>query len=111
MKKFIVVLFISLFSFAIASEQEDIENVDCVILKDENSIICKYIQERVEYDKNVTFIWIDPDEEISRSREMTIPAGHGSIYDFRYVDGRKKGIWTFKVKDQDKTYETKFEIK
>ncbi|AXH10440.1 hypothetical protein CP960_12105 [Malaciobacter halophilus] len=111
MKKFLIVLLVSLFSFAVASEQEEIEHVDCVILKDENSIICKYIQERVEFDKNVTFIWIDPDQEISRSRDMVIPAGHGSIYDFRYIDGRKKGIWTFKVKDQDKTYKTEFELK
>ncbi len=109
MKKIVFLIVFSFFSL-FASEEIEIESVDCVILKDENSIICKYIQDRVEFEKKVIIEWIDPENELSRSREMIIPAGHGSVYDFRYIDGRKKGIWTFKVTDQDKVYETKFEL-
>ncbi|AXH15724.1 hypothetical protein [Malaciobacter mytili] len=110
MKKIVFLIVFSLFSL-FASEQVEVESVDCVILEDENSIICKYVQDRVDFEKKVTIQWIDPENELSRSREMLIPAGHGSVYDFRYIDGRKKGIWTFKVIDQDKAYEAKFELK
>lgn len=86
-------------------------NVDCLILDDENSIICKFERTRQIEDENITVQWIDPLGEISRSRDILISAGHGSIYDYRYVDGRETGIWTFKVITKDKEYSTKFELK
>ena len=84
--------------------------VDCLILEDENSIICKYTHQRVNYDKTITFNWIEPDGKISRTRIMSIPAGHGSVYDFRYIKGRTKGIWTFKVIDDSQELKTNFTI-
>jgi len=89
---------------------EEKHEADCLILEDENSIICKYIHTRVNYDKNVTFDWIEPNGTISRTRNMLIPAGHGSVYDFRYIKGRTKGTWTFKVTDRDIITKTTFTI-
>ncbi len=93
---------------------EELENiqgsVDCLILQDENSIICKYEHERLEQDQEVLVQWIDPKGEISRQRTLTIPAGHGSIYDFRYIDGRMKGIWQFKVVENNQEFITKFTL-
>ena len=85
--------------------------VDCIILEDENSIICKYIHDRVSYEKNVIFSWIEPNGEITRKRELNIPAGHGSVYDFRYIKGRMIGLWTVNVTDGEDEYKTNFEIK
>lgn len=85
-------------------------NVDCIILDDENSIVCKYIHTRVDYNKTITVQWIEPDNQITRTREMIIPAHHGSIYDYRYKSGRTKGIWTFKVIDDNKEFKTNFTI-
>ncbi len=82
-------------------DETQMNSADCLILQDENSIICKYLHERVEEDKEIIIQWIDPDGEISRERPIIIPAGHGSIYDFRYVEGRKKGLWQFKVIEDD----------
>ena len=108
MKKLIItILFLSISLFA----QGDKPEADCLILEDENSIICKYIHGRSSSDKNVIFEWIDPDGKISRTREMLVPANHGSVYDFRYMDGRKKGIWTFQIKDGEDILKTQFEIK
>jgi len=108
MKKIIIsVLFLSITLFA----QNVTSEADCLILEDENSIICKYVHDRMDVDKNITFEWVDPNGEISRTREMIVPANHGSVYDFRYMDGRKKGTWSFKVFDGKKTLETKFEVK
>ena len=87
------------------------DRVDCIILEDEDSIICKYIQKRVNHEKSVTFDWIEPNGEITRTRELTIPAGHGSVYDFRYIKGRISGIWTLKVRDGEAEYTTNFTIK
>ena len=88
----------------------DENSVDCLILEDENSIICKYIQTRVNYDKTVKFEWIEPDGKITRIREIIIPAGHGSTYDYRYIKGRAIGTWTFQVIDEQQEYKTTFTI-
>ena len=91
-----------------ANELEN--NADCIILKDENSIICKYTQKRINEEKHVQFNWIDPIGIISRQRTMIIPAGHGSVYDFRYISGRATGKWTFEVIDNNVSYKTNFII-
>lgn len=101
------VLFCMLFlTFAYANDK----NIDCLILKDENSIICKYIQERVPEDKYITMQWIEPDGVITREREILIPAFHSSVYDYRYIEGRSLGEWTFKVIDNEDEYITTFMI-
>ena len=85
-------------------------SVDCITLADENSIICKYVHNRVEVDKYLEFVWIDPLGIISRQRTMLIPAGHGSIYDYRFIDGRASGTWTLKVTEDNKSYKATFVI-
>jgi hypothetical protein len=84
--------------------------VDCIVLKDENSIICKYTQQRVNYQKNVTFNWIEPNGQTTREKELIVPAGHGSVYDYRYIYGRTSGVWTLKVIDDKVEYKTNFTI-
>ncbi len=102
MKKLIYkLLFISSLAFCETIDIESKNSADCLILQDENSIICKYLHERVEEDKDILIQWINPKGDISRERTLIIPAGHGSIYDFRYIEGRMKGIWQFKVIDSD----------
>ena len=96
--------------FSYAQEQTK-KNVDCLILKDENSIICKYETIRKDFDEPIFIEWINPQGEVSRTREMTVPAGHGSIYDFRYIKDRSLGTWTFKVSSKDEVYTTTFELK
>jgi hypothetical protein len=85
--------------------------VDCLILQDENSIICKFETNRIIKDQDIVVQWLDPQGDVSRSRNMIVPAGHGSIYDYRYINGRLKGLWTFKVIENEKEYTTNFELK
>jgi hypothetical protein len=105
MKKYLALIFLFItFSYA-----QDTQNaVDCLILEDENSIICKYTHERVDFDKEVEFQWIEPDGRVTRTRSLVIPAYHGSVYDYRYIEGRTKGEWTFKVIDDSTEYKTTF---
>jgi len=107
MKKYIFL--ISFFFTTLYSKTSN--SVDCIILEDENSIICKYIHTRLPQEHKVIVQWIDPLNNISRKREMTIPAYHGSIYDYRYIQGRIKGVWRFEVIDNNKKYSTTFELK
>ena len=86
-------------------------SVDCLILEDENSIICKFETNRTNKDESIVVQWIDPQGDVSRSRNMLVPAGHASIYDYRYINGRITGEWTFKVIENDKEFSTKFELK
>lgn len=88
-----------------------INEADCLIIEEENSIICKYSAVREIEDKFVHVEWIDPQGNVSRARKILMPKGHGSIYDFRYIKGRMPGIWTFKVQDKETTYSTEFELK
>jgi hypothetical protein len=99
-----ILIFTCINAFAINS------SADCIIIKDDNSIICKYKHERRDIEKIVKFEWHDPSGNISRKRDIIIPAGHGSIYDYRYLDGRLPGEWTFKVFDNNHTIESKFVI-
>ncbi len=86
-------------------------SVDCLILQDENSIICKFETNRNLEDKEIVVQWVDPQGDVSRSRNMIVPAGHASIYDYRYINGRLLGSWTFKVIENEKSYTTTFELK
>ncbi len=109
MKKLLCIIFISVFiNNSLLADDEKI--ADCIILEDENSIICKYTHQRVSYEKSVTFNWIEPDGKITRTKVMIIPAGHGSVYDYRYIKGRTIGKWTFKVTDDSKEFQTNFTI-
>jgi len=85
--------------------------VDCLILEDENSIICKFETNSTNKDEHIVVQWIDPLGKISRSRDIVVPAGNASIYDYRYINGRLLGEWTVKVIKEDKEYLTKFELK
>ena len=105
------ILFPLLAVISLNAQEEPKKNVDCLILKDENSIICKYETIRKEVDEPIFIEWIDPSGEVSRTRNMTVPAGHGSIYDFRYIKNRSLGTWTFKVNSNDEVYTTTFELK
>jgi hypothetical protein len=89
---------------------EDAYEADCIILKDENSIICKYSHIRETEETKATFNWIEPNGVITRTRVMTIPAGHASIYDYRYLEGRTKGVWTFEVIEGEEKTTTQFTI-
>lgn len=112
MKKILLItLFLFSTIFAETIDEDSNFSADCLILEDENSIVCKYIHERSDTDKEIQVQWIDPNGEISRDRVLVIPAGHGSIYDFRYIAGRLPGIWQFKVIDEERETTATFEIK
>lgn len=86
-------------------------NVDCLILEDEKSIICKFEVIRDTKDQQIIIHWISPTGEISRTREMIIPAGDVSAYDYRYLDGREGGKWNFKILYNQDEYSSSFELK
>ena len=92
-------------------EQAYNPNVDCLILEDENSIICKFEVIRDIKDQNIVIHWISTTGEISRTREMLIPAGDVSAYDYRYLDGREGGKWNFRVVYNNNEYTSQFELK
>ena len=91
---FISMMLLSNIVYATDLGYEDTK-VDCLVLKEENSIICKYTHKRINKDISVRFEWIAPD---------------GSVYDYRYIKGRALGEWTFKVIDETQEYKTTFVI-
>lgn len=87
-------------------------NVDCLILEDENSIICKFeIIQDLENEQKIVINWVNPDGEVSRTRDIVVPKGDSSAYDFRYIEGRELGKWDFSIIYRDKEYKTSFELK
>jgi hypothetical protein len=98
-------------SFTLNIFAQDEYKAHCIILEDENSILCKYKAPASIDDRRVIINWIDPDDQISRYRELQIPAEYISVYDYRYLKGRKLGLWKFEVVDGDTTTVTNFTIK
>lgn len=107
---YILLICIGCAIFGNANELTNEQGVDCLILEDENSIICKYSHTRVAYDKHIIMQWIEPSGLVTRERELLVPAFHGSIYDYRYIEGRSEGEWTFKVIDNQETFSTTFTL-
>ncbi len=85
-------------------------NVECVVLADEDSIICKFEVIRADKEQQVVVSWISPTGEISRTREMIINAGDSTAYDYRHLDGRENGKWNFKIIYNEKEYISQFEL-
>ena len=81
-------------------------------IDDEDSIICEFevIRDPI-HEQNVSMTWINPNGEISRARDMVIPAGDTSAYDYRYLEGRETGKWSFKILYNQKEYTTQFDLK
>lgn len=95
-----MVLFLLLISTHILASQDNV--ADCIILEDEGSIVCKYSTKKLNIEQQITVKWINPNGEIDREREITIPPNNISVYDFRYTDGRDLGIWNFIVLQNNK---------
>lgn len=108
MNKFLLTLTMAM-TFAFGGDTIEGE-VDCLIIKEENSIVCKYMAPRVTEDKFIEMEWIDPQGNLSRVKKVVMPSGHGSVYDFRYIGGREPGVWTFKATDGEKSFETNFKL-
>ena len=108
-----VVPFLLIINIALFAEEKEPynPNVDCLILEDENSIICKFEIIRADKEQQIIIHWVSPTGEISRTREMLIPAGDSSAYDYRYIDGREGGKWDFRIIYNGKEYNSKFELK
>ena len=120
---FFLIFTISLFAENINTDKEKVienpvsmeeynPNVDCLVLQDENSIICKFeVIRDVINEQQIVINWISPTGEVSRTREMIIPAGDVSAYDYRYIDGRENGKLDFKIIYNGKEFISQFELK
>jgi hypothetical protein len=113
MKYIILFIFATTILFAQGSSESVINpSTECTILEDENSIICKFefIRDNVN-EQEIVINWVNPNGEVSRTRNMIIPVGDSSAYDFRYINGRESGKWDFKVTYKNQEYTTSFELK
>ena len=118
----IIVFFIIINSILFAKEniQKKVEvvdkvipynpNLECLILADEDSVVCKFEVIRSDKEQQIVINWISPTGEISRTREMIINAGDSTAYDYRHLDGRENGKWNFKIIYNDKEYISQFEL-
>lgn len=74
----------------------------CDIVEEEDKIIrCTYSAVRAPYDRTVRFIWrSETTPQDDRERTFNLPAGHGSVYDYRYYYGRAPGEWRVETQDE-----------
>ncbi|MDY0320673.1 MAG: hypothetical protein RBR23_02955 [Arcobacteraceae bacterium] len=100
-----------LFVICISSGFAQVHQAECNILKDENSIVCKYSTPIVTKEELITVQWLSPKNEIERQRDITVYPNGVSVYDFRFLDGRDKGTWHFTIiKNGEKVAETTFTV-
>lgn len=92
-------LFLSaLFGLVFCSASE----VKCNI--ESERIYCTYFSDRSDNasGKEIVFEWISPTSpRDDRVRHYELPAYRGSVYDYRFMPGRQKGVWHVRVTDRD----------
>ena len=90
------------------------QHLECSILEEHDKVIrCTFASVRIASDRNVTFSWrSETTPQDDRERTFVLPAGHGSVYDYRYYYGRAQGMWNVVILgDEGETLaETSFTI-
>jgi len=90
----IISVAIMLLPFSLISAQNDVK-LECGILNEEvEKILCRVEVIRVDYDRKVKFLWHSSSyPQDDRERTIVLSAGHGSVYDYRFLRGRAQGEW------------------
>ena len=78
------------------------ESVECSVVEENDKIIrCTYSSTRIPEARTVIFYWnSETTPQDDRERRFVMPAGHGSVYDYRYYYGRAQGLWQVRVADE-----------
>jgi hypothetical protein len=76
-------------------------NLKCDILEEGSKIIrCTYSSVRLEKTRTIQFVWrSETTPHDDRERTLSLPALHGSVYDYRYYYGRAPGKWEVAATD------------
>jgi len=74
-------------------------SVLCEVLDDGiEKIQCTFVAPRKNEERTAAFYWhSEAYPQDDRERELSLPANHGSVYDYRYLRGRAEGSWTVTV--------------
>jgi len=99
-------IMISLSLMTLTLNANPLNYVKCKVEKDNDRIYCTYHQERVNFQKEVEFNWQNPKGKIERTKSFVIPKRHASVYDYRFYNGRTKGLWSVYVNDGDEEFKT-----
>ena len=77
--------------------------LECTVVEEHDKIIrCTFSSVRIASDRNVTFSWkSETTPQDDRERTFVLPAGHGSVYDYRYYYGRAQGTWQISILGDD----------
>ncbi|MDX1294866.1 MAG: hypothetical protein R3302_01275 [Sulfurimonadaceae bacterium] len=69
--------------------------LECSVVEEHDKIIqCTFSSVRLATDRQITFKWkSDTTPQDDRERTFILPAGHGSVYDYRFYYGRAPGLW------------------
>lgn len=100
-KTFLGTILISTSLFA--GNVADMNDINCeneILEKEKEIIKCTYIAPYTDIDRTVTFNWIEPNGEVSRTRDINITKNHRSVYDYRFKNGRTIGKWNIQVIDK-----------
>ena len=96
MSKAIATGVLLLFTTAVFAQES---SVHCGVFDDGiEKIQCTLVTPRKNEARSATFYWhSEAYPQDDRERELTLPANHGSVYDYRYLRGRAEGSWTVTV--------------
>ncbi len=94
--------FITIITLLLLSSLHAKDSIFCEVLGVESKRIqCTYFTQRVNFDRNISFHWMAPDEEYDfRQHNFSLLAQHSSVYDYRYYHGRSLGEWKIFVNNE-----------
>jgi hypothetical protein len=85
--------------FAVSAAFAQEPSLSCDVVNDGvEKIQCTFTAPRKNEERETTFYWhSESHPQDDREHTIILPAGHGSVYDYRYLRGRAQGIWTVTV--------------
>jgi hypothetical protein len=90
----VILIAMSLLPVSLLSDQKEARLLCSIVDEEIEKILCKVELLRVDYDREVKFLWHSvsyPQDD--RERTIVLSAGHGSVYDYRFLRGRAQGEW------------------
>ncbi len=74
---------------------------DIVCNIENERIICTYFIDRSDnaHGLTVEFHWYSPDGKDDRIKSFKVPPFYGSVYDYRFLPGRKIGRWKVEARE------------
>lgn len=81
-------------------KNNELDSESIKVRESDDKIYFFFKGEKLDKSRFIKLEWISPSGKVDRERSKMIQSGKNSFEDYRFKDGREKGIWTLKVTEE-----------